>query len=328
MWTPWDPPIIDFYVRTWRGDGHWLIYFLHSIEIYVPRALYRQIIITFHSKETAYFHSYHPLVSLPLKLIPVEGLFIHMDSYTIFKAAGTRLDFVDDWKRVYVRWESFETMTEAFRVCRRAVDEACSIRNATTRLSLKCLSHVEIWSNSPRWVIISTHTYVDEMDRKWEEIGEGCLVFVVGWIRTEWSSMVWVFAACEEWVALSASVAEILLRDSRLVSLSANKLFTALCSSHIWNLDQMHRMDEWYRTESERCLFLRFYWSKHVQRRKISEGFISEDQLTWRNDHSTSRTNEKRDFCLIQFSCINTKFVHCTVELTDIDVSSGTNSCG
>jgi hypothetical protein len=151
IWQPRDPPIIDFYVRTWRGDGHWLIYLLRSIEIYVPRTLYRQIIITFPSTETPYFHSYLPLFSLPLKLIPVDDIFIsygnnnggyysqmfdkfhafersdadffiHMDSDTVFKAPVTRRDFLDDHNRVYVKRDPFVNMTDAFRVWRKAAE--------------------------------------------------------------------------------------------------------------------------------------------------------------------------------------------------------------
>ncbi|CAF2985158.1 unnamed protein product [Rotaria sp. Silwood2] len=54
-WSPRNPPILDFFVRTWRGDGHWLIFLLRSIDKYVPRTLYCDVVIMFSSAETAYF---------------------------------------------------------------------------------------------------------------------------------------------------------------------------------------------------------------------------------------------------------------------------------
>ncbi|CAF4739218.1 unnamed protein product, partial [Rotaria sp. Silwood2] len=74
-WSPRNPPILDFFVRTWRGDGHWLIFLLRSIDKYVPRTLYRDVVITFSSTETAYFQSYLPFFSLSIKLIPTNDVY-------------------------------------------------------------------------------------------------------------------------------------------------------------------------------------------------------------------------------------------------------------
>jgi hypothetical protein len=111
----------------------------------VPRTLYRDIIITFPVNENSYFESYLPVFTLPLKLIPVDNIFIgqglnnggyfpqmytkfhayqysdadffiHMDSDTIFREPVTRLDFLDEHNRVYVHRIKFETMDKNLQV--------------------------------------------------------------------------------------------------------------------------------------------------------------------------------------------------------------------
>jgi hypothetical protein len=147
-WSPHDPPILDFFIRTWYGDGHWLVFLLRSIEKYVPRTSYRDIIITFSSTETAYFQSYLPFFPLPIKLMPITDVFIrngpnngsyysqmygkfyayqhsdadffiHMDSDTIFKEPIVRSDFLDEQNRVYVKRVKFDTLTKNFQVWRK-----------------------------------------------------------------------------------------------------------------------------------------------------------------------------------------------------------------
>lgn len=151
-WLPRNPPILDFFVRTWHGDGHWLIYLLRSIEKYVPHTLYRDIIITFSSTETAYFQSYLPFFPLPIKLIPMTDIFIrngpnngsyysqmyakfyayrhsdadffiHMDSDTIFNEPVSRLDLLDEQNRVYVKRVKFSELPQNFRVWQKPAEK-------------------------------------------------------------------------------------------------------------------------------------------------------------------------------------------------------------
>ncbi len=151
-WSPRDPPVLDIFVRTWRGDGHWLVYLLRSIEKYVPRTLYRDILITFSPVDTTYFQSYLPFFPLPIKLIsttdvfikdgPNKGsyysqmyakfyayqhsdadFFIHMDSDTIFNEPIIRLDFLDEQNRVYVKRFKFDKLAANFRVWQKSAEK-------------------------------------------------------------------------------------------------------------------------------------------------------------------------------------------------------------
>ncbi|CAF1073898.1 unnamed protein product [Rotaria sordida] len=151
-WSPRDPPILDFFVRTWHGDGHWLIFLLRSIEQYVSRTLYRDIVITFSSAETAYFQSYLPFFSLPIKLIPTNDVyikngpnngsyysqmytkfhayqysdadfFIHMDSDTMFKEPIIRLDLLDEQNRVFVKRSRFNEIDMNSRVWQKPAEK-------------------------------------------------------------------------------------------------------------------------------------------------------------------------------------------------------------
>jgi hypothetical protein len=151
-WLPRNPPVLDFFIRTCRGDGHWLIYLLRSIEKYVPHTLYRDIIITFSSTETAYFQSYLPFFPLPIKLIPMTDIFIrggrnngsyysqmyakfyayrhsdadffiHMDSDTIFNQPIRRLDLLDEQNRVYVQRVKFSELPQNFRAWQKVAEK-------------------------------------------------------------------------------------------------------------------------------------------------------------------------------------------------------------
>lgn len=137
--------VLDFYVRTWKGDGHWLIFLLRSIESHVPRAVHRNIIIAYNRKEDGFFRSYLPLFPLPVVLIPEDDIFIrdgpnngsyysqmysnffpwkhsdadyfiHVDSDCVFTSRINKTDFVDDQGRVDVMSASFAAMNDNFQV--------------------------------------------------------------------------------------------------------------------------------------------------------------------------------------------------------------------
>lgn len=136
-------PVIDFYVRTWKGDGHWLTFMLRSIEAHVPPHVYRNIIITYNKKEHDFFQSYLPLVPLPLVLIPEDDVFIrdgknngsyysqmyskffpwkhsdadyfvHFDSDCVFTSTISKSDFMDDQGRVYVKAVNYSQLSKNF----------------------------------------------------------------------------------------------------------------------------------------------------------------------------------------------------------------------
>ena len=148
QWSPRDPPVMDFFIRTWRGDGHWLTFLLRSIDRFVPRTVYRHILITFSSSERHYFESYLPHFTLPIKLRPMDDVFfktgpnngsyysqmfakfhayqhsdadffIHMDSDTIFTEPINRSDFIDDRNRIYIKRIKFADLAQNFRVWQR-----------------------------------------------------------------------------------------------------------------------------------------------------------------------------------------------------------------
>lgn len=75
-WEPRHPPVIDFFVRTWKGDGHFLIYMLRSIERFVPSTMYRDIIICFNEQEREFFESYLPYFPLSIRLVPEPDVYI------------------------------------------------------------------------------------------------------------------------------------------------------------------------------------------------------------------------------------------------------------
>lgn len=143
--SPRSGPVLDFYVRTWQGDGHWLIFMLRSIEAHVPRSIYRNIIITYNRKEDGFFRSYLPLIPLPLVLVPEDDIyfrggpnngsyysqmyskffpwkhsdaeyFIHIDSDCVFTSPINMTDFIDHQGRVYVKNSSFALLKPDHRV--------------------------------------------------------------------------------------------------------------------------------------------------------------------------------------------------------------------
>jgi hypothetical protein len=71
-WRPHSPPIVDILVRSWRGDGHWIIYLLRSVQKFVDPSTYRNIIVIYNTTNDAFFKSYLPYFKLPIKLIPVR----------------------------------------------------------------------------------------------------------------------------------------------------------------------------------------------------------------------------------------------------------------
>lgn len=140
-------PAIDFYIRTWKGDGHWLTFMLRSIEAHVPSHVYRNIIVTYERKEDAFFRSYLPLVPLPLVLVPEDDVyiragpnngsyysqmyskffpwkhsdaeyFIHFDSDCVFTQPIARNDFMDDQGRVYIQARKYPDLSKGHQVWR------------------------------------------------------------------------------------------------------------------------------------------------------------------------------------------------------------------
>ena len=148
-------PTVDFFVRTWRGDGHWLVFLLRSIDRFVPRTMYRRVIICFSHLELAFFESYlHAFsLSLHLQLAPVvdqdtnivgpnnggyssqmvskfyafnhsdADFFIHMDSDTIFNRPVTLLDFLDSQRRVYVSTVEYASLQQNFGIWQTAAEQ-------------------------------------------------------------------------------------------------------------------------------------------------------------------------------------------------------------
>lgn len=147
-------PIFDFTIRTWRGDGHWLVYCLRSIEKFVPKALYRKIIITYDERDDLFFKNFLPQfqATLPLKIIPQKDTcirpgpnqggyystmwskyhtdllsdadyFIHVDSDTIFNRPVSLNDFVDQQYRVYVKKVPFADLTADYLKWKIAAQE-------------------------------------------------------------------------------------------------------------------------------------------------------------------------------------------------------------
>jgi hypothetical protein len=147
-------PILDFTIRTWRGDGHWLIYCLRSIEMFVPKAIYRTIIITYDERDDLFFKSFllQFQATLPLKITsqkdtcvrpgPNQGgyystmwskyhtdllsdadYFIHVDSDTIFNRPVSLNDFVDQQYRVYVKKIPFAALTADYLKWKTAAQE-------------------------------------------------------------------------------------------------------------------------------------------------------------------------------------------------------------
>jgi len=148
--TPRSPPVIDFFIRTWYGDGHWLTFTLRSIALHVPRGMYRNIIINYATHEDPYFRSFLPhIADLPLVLVPEDDVyinvnhnggryasqiytkyhawtysdadyFIHMDSDTMIAQPVTRADFVGDDGRTYFNARNISKMPYGAGIWARA----------------------------------------------------------------------------------------------------------------------------------------------------------------------------------------------------------------
>ena len=147
--------MIDIVVRSWRGDGHWLCYLLRSIARFVPRSLYREVLISFTRSETAFFQSFLPaaFASLPLRLLPVDDpvlhlaspnngsyysqivdklythlrsdadVFLHMDSDMIFNRPVRLGDFMDEQQRVYVSRKAYDSLEPVYRRWQRPAQQ-------------------------------------------------------------------------------------------------------------------------------------------------------------------------------------------------------------
>jgi len=123
-------PVVDFFVvRTWIGDGDWMKAMLNSISQFVPRKMYRNIIVILCNKEEekdfqpylpqlqTLGASFHPVTDPPF---PISGYakgytseaywkmrahefsdadyFIHIDTNVVFTRSVTLEDFVDGEK--------------------------------------------------------------------------------------------------------------------------------------------------------------------------------------------------------------------------------------
>lgn len=149
-----NPPILDFTIRTWRGDGHWLVYCLRSIEKFVPKSIYRRILITYNEKENSFFQSFLKQFqsTLNISIIPQKDVyvrpgpnnggyystmwskyhtdllsnadyFIHIDSDVIFNRPVTLVDFLDSEYRVFVKKVPFTSLTSEYRKWQIAAEE-------------------------------------------------------------------------------------------------------------------------------------------------------------------------------------------------------------
>lgn len=147
-------PIIDFTIRTWRGDGHWLVFCLRSIEKFVPQSIYRKIIVTYDERENFFFRNYLEQfqATMNLTMIPQENVyirpgpnkggyystmwskyhtfqlsdadyFIHVDSDTIFTRTVTLKDFLDSKCRVYVKRVPYTTLPSNYHDWKQAAEE-------------------------------------------------------------------------------------------------------------------------------------------------------------------------------------------------------------
>ena len=147
-WQPRSPPVIDFFLRTWKGDGVWNIFLLRSIEVNVPPSLYRNIIVVYRQEEDAYFRSYLPRIPLPIVLHPEPDIyvrpgmnggglysqmlskfmafkysdadyFVHVHSDNLVQRPIHLHDLIDGHGRVYVKPVNYDQLHDNFRVWQR-----------------------------------------------------------------------------------------------------------------------------------------------------------------------------------------------------------------
>jgi len=145
--------VTDFIIRTYRGDGHWLIYLLRSIEKFVSRKAFRNIIITYDISDAHFFQTILPKFSqLPIKTVITrqsEGwkygannggyhaqmyskmqaykysdaeYFVHVDSDCLFNTFVDSSHFFDREGRVYVKSIPYSSLTENYRVWKGAAE--------------------------------------------------------------------------------------------------------------------------------------------------------------------------------------------------------------
>lgn len=139
--------VTDILVRTWKGDGHWLIFLLRSIEKFVSRDSYRNVIITYDKSDAHFFNSYLPkFKTLPIKTIAASSnkgwkyghnnggyhaqiyskmmahtysdadFFVHIDSDCIFNQNINSSHFFDSNGRVYLSPVRFSDLPPNFRI--------------------------------------------------------------------------------------------------------------------------------------------------------------------------------------------------------------------
>lgn len=143
-WQPRNPPVIDFFLRTWKGDGVWNVFLLRSIEAHVPASLYRDILVVYRKEENAYFESYLPFIPLSIRLFPEDEIylrpgmngggyysqmiskfmtfkysdadyFIHVDSDNLVKRPIELHDLMDGQGRVYVKTVLYKDLETKFK---------------------------------------------------------------------------------------------------------------------------------------------------------------------------------------------------------------------
>lgn len=140
--------VTDILVRTWKGDGHWLIFLLRSIEKFVSRDSYRNIIITYDKSDAHFFNSYLTKfeITLPIKTIASmdskgwkHGInnggyhaqiyskliahtysdadyFVHIDSDCIFNTYVNSSHFFDSNGRVYLKPAPYSDLAPNFHI--------------------------------------------------------------------------------------------------------------------------------------------------------------------------------------------------------------------
>lgn len=135
--------VTDFFIRSHFLDGQQLVYFLRSVEAFVPRHVYRNIIMTYNERDDVYFQSFIPSFNLPIVLKPIDDggvtegyqaqiynkmmaftytdadYIIFMDSDCMFTKQQHNYSFVSKDGAVYVKSVAYESLPAMFSRWRR-----------------------------------------------------------------------------------------------------------------------------------------------------------------------------------------------------------------
>lgn len=142
-------PVVDIFVRTWKQDVPFLAYMLRSVDAFIPKRLYRHIIISYDQHEHDFFAPFLDVYNLPIRLLPDKGVFIrppstikgdlyntqgymmqmvskympwrhsdadyfmHLDSDIMIRRPINKTDIMDDAGRVYYNYVNFSTLSPA-----------------------------------------------------------------------------------------------------------------------------------------------------------------------------------------------------------------------